>query len=230
MSSKTSKLEFHKNKDGIVSKNKETNKDQWITRVMQVIGKENGEKMSLPMLKKKLREEYGLNMNLTRNKFILKRALSTCVEEKKIEKIGDSFQSIQDKNKNVNSAEEIDEHSFNHPPKDGVWLGLRIETQEKAKTGRSTCKNCDKIIEKDSCRLKVLDNSLFKMCIAPGDHHEGVFRGYVEGVPPDNRTVSKKTFFIHESCVKEANAKFEEEFRNEWAIIQPHMNFCNDMK
>ena len=225
MSSKTPKLEFHKNKGGIVSKKKETNKDQWITRVMQVIGKENGEKMSLPMLKKKLREEYGLNMNLTRNKFILKRALSTCVEEKKIEKIGDSFQSIQVENKNVNSAEEIDEHSFNHPPNDSVWLGLRIEAQEKAKTGRSTCKSCDKMIEKGACRLKVLDNSLFKMCIAPGDHHEGVFRGYVECVPPDNRTVSKKIFFIHESCLKAANEKFEAEFRNKWAVIQPHMNY-----
>ena len=99
MSSKTPKLEFHKNKDGIVSKKKETNKDQWITRVMQVIGKENGEKMSLPILKKKLGEEYGLNMNLTRNKFILKKALSSCVEEKKLEKIGNSFQSMQDKKK-----------------------------------------------------------------------------------------------------------------------------------
>ena len=86
MSSKTPKLEFHKNKDGIVSKQKETNKEQWITRVMQVIGKENGEKMSLPILKKKLREEYGLNTNLTRNKYILKKVLSSCVEEKKLEK------------------------------------------------------------------------------------------------------------------------------------------------
>ena len=225
MSSKTSKLEFHKNKDGIVSKNKETNKDQWITRVMQVIGKENGEKITLPVLKKKLREEYGLNMNLTRNKFILKKALSSCVEEKKLEKVGNSFQLIQDKNKNINAAEEIDEHSFNHPPNDSVWLGLRIEAQEKAKTGRSTCKSCDKMIEKGACRLKVLDNSLFKMCIAPGDHHEGVFRGYVECVPPDNRTVSKKIFFIHESCLKAANEKFEAEFRNKWAVIQPHMNY-----
>ena len=80
------------------------------------------------------------------------------------------------------------------------------------------------MIEKNTCRLKVTDNSLFEMCIAPGDHHEGVYRGYVEGVPPDGRTVSKKTFFIHENCLQSANEMFEKEFRKEWTLIQPHIN------
>ena len=80
------------------------------------------------------------------------------------------------------------------------------------------------MIEKGTYSYKLLDNSLFQMCIAPEDHHEGVSRGYVENVPPDGRTVSRKIFFVHENCLNEANEKFETKFRDEWAIIQPHIN------
>ena len=69
--------------------------------------------------------------------------------------------------------------------------------------------------------MKVQDRSLFEACLTPGATHEGVSRGYIEGVPPDNEFIAIKKFFIHSSCKAAAEAKFEEIFRDEWARRQP---------
>ena len=138
-----------------------------------------------------------------------------------------SYKIFQDEEKKSILKGDIEEPNSYNPSSEGTWLGLKIEIREKAKTGKSNCKSCNTMIKKGSCRYKVTDHSLFKMCIAPGDHHEGVSRGYVENVPPDGRTVSKKTFFVHENCLNEANDKLEGKFREDWAIIQPHLNSQN---
>ena len=207
-----------------VEKKKVVDKEQWVTKVMDVIKKKNRRKVSLPQIKKQLSDEYGIDMNVTQNKTKLKEALGKCVQEKKLAKIASSFQLLQNEAKTSFPHEEQQKTNTDYSSANGIWLGLRVEKKENAKTGRSTCKSCNKMIEKNVSRLKVTDNSLFEMCISPGDHHEGVSRGYVESVPPDGRTVSKKTFFIHENCLKSANEMFETEFRKEWTVIQPHIN------
>ena len=214
-------LTENKNK---VKKKKVDDEEQWVTKLMDVIKKKNGRKISLPQIKKYFGDEYGIDMNVVQNRAKLKDALGNCVREKKLTKIASSFQLLENDEKTSIPNEAKLKTNSDYPSVDGIWLGLRVEKQEKAKTGRSTCKCCNKMIEKNTCRLKVTDNSLFEMCIAPGDHHEGVYRGYVEGVPPDGRTVSKKTFFIHENCLQSANEMFEKEFRKEWTLIQPHIN------
>ena len=195
-----------------------------VTKVMDIIKNKKGKKVSLPQIKKHLSDEYEIDMNVTQNKTKLKEALGKCVQENKLAKIASSFQLLQNEANTSISQEDQQKTNTDYSSANGIWLGLKVEKQEKAKTGRSTCKCCNKMIEKNVSILKVTDNSLFKMCIFPGDQHEGVSRGYVEDVPPDGRTVSKKTFFIHENCLDSANEMFETEFRKEWDVIQPHIN------
>ena len=212
-----------KNVSYVHQKKKTTEKSDWETKVVDAIKEYNGEKMSLSALKKALAEAYGIDMSNARNKMKLKEALINGVEKEQLKKVSGSYQMFDIEKKEIDSDEDNLETKACHPV-DVNWKGLSIKKREKAKSCRSTCKSCTKSIEKGAWRLEVVDDSLFQMCIAPGDCHEGVSRGYVECVPPDGSTVSRKIFFIHEHCLEEANKRFEIEFRQKWEIIQPHWN------
>ena len=219
----------HKKVNSIAQKKKTTEKSNWTKKVMNVIENGGEKTISLPALKKAINECYGIDMSLARNKMNLKHALVNCVETEQLKKVGGSYRifGLEEVEKLADTSEQRDDGKYN-PPVDGNWLCLGVKKREKAKSGRSSCKSCDQIIEKGSWRLDVVDESLFKMCIAPGDHHEGVSRGYVECVPPDGQTVSRKSFFIHEGCLEAANEKFEIQFRKEWEIIRPHWDSFHD--
>ena len=198
-------------------------KDGWSNKVMSTIDCQKGKKMSLQSLKKALNEAYGIDMSITRNKTHLKSALLKCVESQQLEQIGGSYRPFGAKEISSRPCKN-EENQEEYPPVDGIWGGLSVQKREKAKSARSTCKCCNEPIEKGTWRLNVVDGSLFQMCIAPGDHHEGVSRGYVECVPPDGKTVSRRSFFIHEECQAVAEEKFKREFHEQWAIIQPHFS------
>lgn len=52
---------------------------------------------------------------------------------------------------------------------------------EPAKSGKSSCKKCGKVIEEGNLRLKVVDARDFNAAIRKyGGGHEGASRGYVE--------------------------------------------------
>lgn len=69
-----------------------------------------------------------------------------------------------------------------------------------------------------------MDDSLFKMLVWPGDHHEGVSRGYVEcGYGPGYETVGRTKFKLHAECCQDADEQYRTKFQRDWSKVRPQL-------
>ena len=74
---------------------------------------------------------------------------------------------------------------------------------ESAKTGRSKCKKCNKMIAKGQLRVKVIDDREFQNYLRRNPdarHCEGFSRGYFE--TEKGCCISIKKYFVHLGCYK----------------------------
>jgi len=210
-----------------MAQNKANKKVNWIENVTHLVKEGKGQKVSLALIKKKLCDEYMIDMSLTRNKNKLKDALKQCIDEKKIKKVDGSFAPYEEVKTPVKKKPKEKKKPTKKGkviPREGKWLKLYVKTKEKAKSNQSTCKACDEPIEKGAMRFQVIDNSLLRMCARYDLQAKGSDDGlYAEGPLLDGKSISRKIFFIHENCLDAANEKFEKIFQNEWERARPQI-------
>uniref|UniRef100_A0A7S3DXH8 H15 domain-containing protein n=1 Tax=Entomoneis paludosa TaxID=265537 RepID=A0A7S3DXH8_9STRA len=194
----------------------------------------SGGKISLAKLKKELGDRFEMNMENTRSKNSLKKALDNLLQEGKIQKEGASYKTpelvhMEDVAAATIEWNEEDETAVNEQklvkycPESGRWRGLYMISTKKP-SGRASCKACGQPIEKggDEQQMQVSDDSLFRMCVWPEDVHEGVSRDYIESGYPGYNVISRSKFFIHSGCQQEAERKFEAQFHKDWKKVRPH--------
>jgi hypothetical protein len=163
-------------------------------------------KLSLQALKSQLGDARDIDFSNGAPNTQLKKALVKGVEENKFSKLGGSYVKLGYTEPQV--AEEPSSSQRLAPQ----WRGLKVLKKEAAKSERSKCQQCGQLFAAGAQRLQVMDDSLFKACIQPGDCHEGVSRGYVEGIGPQGETVARRKFFVHPSCLAAANDSCEAAF------------------
>eukprot|EP00339_Tiarina_fusa_P022524 CAMPEP_0117051576 /NCGR_PEP_ID=MMETSP0472-20121206/35632_1 /TAXON_ID=693140 ORGANISM="Tiarina fusus, Strain LIS" /NCGR_SAMPLE_ID=MMETSP0472 /ASSEMBLY_ACC=CAM_ASM_000603 /LENGTH=359 /DNA_ID=CAMNT_0004765835 /DNA_START=63 /DNA_END=1142 /DNA_ORIENTATION=+ len=227
----TTRLTAHKAASAV---KKATKTSPLPTKILYAIQESGEAKLSLPKLKNELTDRYEMDCESTRAKNALKKALSTLVEEGKLEKTGSSFSIASIVEDGATAAADFeltaeDQSAVREAnikklcPVDGRWRGLRVVSTQKSKSGRALCKCCGELIQKGEKQVQVSDDSLFQMIVFPRDHHEGVSRGYTEDNFGQDYTISRQEFNIHENCQDEANRKFRAIFDREWAKIRPQV-------
>ena len=204
------------------------------------------EKVSLARLKKELTARFEMKFDSTRSKNSLKKSLGQLVkEDSKLVKDGASYKlpdptidGVDNTENNIPELPTMDTIEFSAEdrenarqaetetlcPEEGRWRGLRVVSSKKSKSGRAKCMQCQQMISKGDTQVQVCDDSLFKMLVFAGDHHEGVSRGYVEcGYPNGYDVVSRKTFHLHQGCLDTADMTYRSKFDSDWRNIRQHV-------